>query len=97
MKLDSVDRVILEGIHGSVGVSELEDKIGFSRTTILMHLHRLERLGLVAQEKVFTGRRGRPRLLYRLRRPVTHATELTGPVTVEFKKLKHLCRLEKGG
>lgn len=60
MELDFVDRAILDNMRGSVGVSELADRTGFARTTVLMHLHRLERLGIVVREKVFTGRRGRP-------------------------------------
>ncbi|HIE18096.1 TPA: ArsR family transcriptional regulator [Candidatus Bathyarchaeota archaeon] len=96
MELDFVDRAILDNMQGSVGVSELADRTGFARTTVLMHLHRLERLGIVVHKKVFTGRRGRPRLLYKLKRPHPSITATANPILIEFKKLRHLCRFEKG-
>jgi len=97
MKLDDIDRAILDGIRGSVGISDLAARTDFARTTLLTHINRLEEMGFIVRDKVFTGRKGRPRLLYRLKSPKAKAIESIEFVTIAFKGLKHLCRFEKDG
>jgi predicted ArsR family transcriptional regulator len=76
---------------------------GFSHNTLQQHLDRLVARGLVAKEKMASNSLGRPKFAYRV--PSTAIKQVTvalqNPydtlVTLQFSRLKHVCRFEKGG
>ena len=76
---------------------------GFSHNTLQQHLDRLVARGLVAKEKMASNNLGRPRFTYRVPSIATKqvTAALQNPyetlVTLQFSRLKHVCRFEKGG
>ena len=76
---------------------------GFTHSTLQQHLHLLAARGLVAKEKMASNNQGRPKFTYRV--PSTATKQLTAAlqnpheplVTLQFSRLRHLCRFEKGG
>ena len=83
--------------------AQLLDEVGFGRNTLRLHLKRLTAQSLVLKEKTLSNGRGRPKYAYfllpRVRQQVSGA--LSDPsitiVTLPFSRIRHLCRLEKGG
>jgi len=69
MRLDAFDRRVID-VLGRGGrhmtLAELVKDAGFARSTMLIHLGRLEADGLVLKEKKLSKGRGRPVFLYRL-------------------------------
>jgi predicted ArsR family transcriptional regulator len=78
-------------------------EVGFSHNTLQQHLDRLVARGLVVKEKMASNSLGRPKFAYRV--PSTATKQVTAAlqnpyetlVTMQFSRLKHVCRLEKGG
>ena len=78
-------------------------EVGFGHNTLQQHLDRLDARGLVVKEKMASNSLGRPRFGYPV--PSTAAKQVTAAlqnpyealVTLQFTRLKHLCRFEKGG
>jgi len=76
---------------------------GFNHNTLQQHLDRLDARGLVVKEKMVSNSLGRPKFAYHVpstaKKQVT--TALQNPyetlVTLQFTRLRHLCRFEKGG
>ena len=78
-------------------------EVGFSHNTLRLHLNVLVDQGLVIKEKMPVKRLGRPKIMYSmppgLRRQASSilSNPFTEVVTLTFKRLRHLCRFEKGG
>jgi predicted ArsR family transcriptional regulator len=78
-------------------------EVGFSHNTLQQHLDRLAARGLVVKEKMASNSLGRPKFAYRV--PSAAAKQVTAAlqnpyetlVTLQFTRLRHLCRFEKGG
>lgn len=82
---------------------QLLEEVDFSHNTLRLHLRRLMNQGLIAKEKIRSKGRGMPKFTYSLP-PKLHRQAsrlLSDPlgevVTLSFRKLRHLCRYEKGG
>jgi len=48
MELDEIDQIILDRMYGAPDVMELVG-VGFARATVLKHLNRLQKEGLVVR------------------------------------------------
>jgi len=78
-------------------------EVGFSHNTLQQHLDRLIARGLVVKEKMASNSLGRPKFTYHV--PSTAAKQVTAALqnpyetlaTLQFTRLRHLCRFEKGG
>jgi predicted ArsR family transcriptional regulator len=78
-------------------------EVGFSHNTLQQHLDRLVSRRLVVKEKMASNSLGRPKFAYHV--PSTATKQVTAAlqnpyetlVTLQFTRLKHLCRFEKGG
>ena len=78
-------------------------EVGFSHNTLQQHLDRLDARGLVVKQKMASNSLGRPKFAYHV--PSTAAKQVTAAlqnpyetlVTLQFTRLRHLCRFEKGG
>jgi len=78
-------------------------EVGFSHNTLQHHLDRLVARGLVVKEKMASNSLGRPKFAYHV--PPTATKQVTAAlqnpyetlVTLQFTRLRHLCRFEKGG
>jgi predicted ArsR family transcriptional regulator len=97
MELDAIDQIILNRMYGAPDVMELVVRVGFARATVLKHLNRPQKEGLVVREKVLPKGRGRPRFIYRLKTEALQSIVPIEIVSLTFQKLKHACRFEKGG
>src|SRR3990170_307711 len=101
MYLDAFDEKILDVLNrrsGPVTLAELVRDTGFARSTVVIHLERLETAGLLLKEKTPSKGRGRPKFLYRpADAPSPKAAPPPSIVALEFSKLKKACRYEKGG
>src|SRR3989337_3683526 len=101
MYLDAFDgRIVdvLSGRGGPMTLAELVRDTGFARSTMIIHLERLETEGLLLKEKKLRKGRGRPKFLYRLAGTSTpKAAAPPSIVALEFSKLRKACRYEKGG
>jgi predicted ArsR family transcriptional regulator len=83
--------------------ASLLGEAGFSHNTLQQHLSRLVARGLVAKAKMASNNLGRPRFTYCV--PSTATKQVTAAlqdpyetlVTLQFSRLKHVCRFEKGG
>lgn len=62
-----------------VGVAELTERLGLNHNAIRQHLAKLLAAGLVVEEQVPSGGRGRPRLTYRVDPTVESRWGVTGP------------------
>ena len=97
--MSSFDEKLVSALRGGpLGLSELVGETGFARQTVHNHLQSLVERGLVVKETL-PGGRGRPKVRYRLtpglpRDPSTTDLQV---VMLLFKKLKTVCRHEKGG
>ena len=82
---------------------QLLEEVDFSHNTLRLHLRRLTNRGLIAKERIHSKGRGRPKFTYslppKLRRQASRllSDPLGDVVTLSFRKLRHLCRYEKGG
>jgi len=78
-------------------------EVGFSHNTLQQHLERLVARGFVVKEKMVSNSLGRPKFAYHVPSTATKqvTTALQNPyealVTLQFSRLRHLCRFEKGG
>jgi len=78
-------------------------EVGFSHNTLQHHLDRLVARGLVVKQKMASNSLGRPKFAYHV--PSTATKQVTAAlqnpyetlVTLQFTRLRHLCRFEKGG
>lgn len=81
----------------------LLQEVGFSHNTLRRHLASLERQGLIVKGKKPRKGPGRPIFTYslppRLKAKVALSPEdsYISLVTISFRRLRHLCRFEKGG
>ena len=77
-------------------------EVGFSHNTLQQHLDRLAARDLVVKEKMASNGLGRPRFAYHVPSAAAKqvAAALQNPhetlVTLQFTRLRHLCRFEKG-
>ena len=78
-------------------------EVGFSHNTLQQHLDRLVARSLVVKEKMASSGLGRPKFAYYISsaavKQVTAALENPHGtlVTLQFSRLRHVCRFEKGG
>jgi predicted ArsR family transcriptional regulator len=78
-------------------------EVGFSHNTLQQHLDQLVARGLVVKEKMASNSLGRPKFAYHV--PSTATKQVTAAlqnpyetlITLQFTRLRHLCRFEKGG
>jgi predicted ArsR family transcriptional regulator len=78
-------------------------EVGFSHNTLQHHLDHLAARGIVVKEKMASNGLGRPKFAYHV--PSTATKQVTAAlqnpyealVTLQFTRLRHLCRFEKGG
>ena len=92
------EKLVLALRGGPLGLSELVGETGFARQTVHNHLQSLVERGLVVK-KTLPGGRGRPKVKYRLTPGLPRDLPTTDlqVVLLLFKKLKTVCRHEKGG
>jgi len=103
--MDSFDERILSVLKKakSAGFDQLLAETGVSHNTVRLHLHRLADQGIVIREKLPSKRLGRPSFAYSLSPKVNRQQVSTGSgafaetVTLNFSRLRHVCRFEKGG
>jgi len=87
----------------SRGFTALLGEVGFTHNTLQKHLQRLTVRGFVVKEKVSSNTLGRPRFIYRVPSAAAKQVKaaLENPykafVTLQFSRLRHVCRFEKGG
>jgi predicted ArsR family transcriptional regulator len=78
-------------------------EVGFSHNTLQQHLERLVAQGFVVKDKMTSNSLGRPKFAYHVPSTATKqvAAALQNPhealVTLQFSRLRHVCRFEKGG
>ncbi|MEM2922481.1 MAG: hypothetical protein QXF26_09230 [Candidatus Bathyarchaeia archaeon] len=101
MRLDAFDRRIIGVLGGKgrpVALAELVRDAGFARSTMIIHLGRLEAEGLLSKEKKPNKGRGRPKFLYHLvGNTELRPTSSSHIIALEFTKLRKACKYEKGG
>jgi DNA-binding Lrp family transcriptional regulator len=103
--MDSFDRQILTVLKDGKprDFKQLLREAGFSHNTLKLRLVGLEHQGFILKTEKRRESPGRPSFTYYLSPDIKHRVSLTltDPYTVivslTFKKLKHLCRFEKGG
>src|SRR4030042_4851533 len=97
--MDSFDERILSALRraGSASFDWLVAEAGVSHNTVRLHLHRLVARGIVVKEKTPSKKRGRPSFTYSLSPKVNRQqlSAFTETVTLNFSKLRHLCRVRK--
>ena len=103
--MDPFDECILSVLKkaSSASFDRLLAETSLSHNTVRLHLHRLVAQGIVVKEKIPAKRLGRPSFAYSLSPKVNRqrigasSSSSTETVTLNFSKLRHLCRFEKGG
>jgi predicted ArsR family transcriptional regulator len=103
--MDFFDERVLAALKDgkSRSFTTLLGEVGFSHNTLQQRLGRLVARGLVVKEKKASNSLGRPRFAYRVPSAATKqvAAALQNPyetfVTLQFSRLRHVCRFEKGG
>jgi predicted ArsR family transcriptional regulator len=103
--MDSFDERILAELRDGQPrtFTALLGQVGFSHNTLQHHLERLTAKGLVLRQKMRLNGFGRPKFTYHVpsgtRKQVTSALEdpTVELVAIAFKRLRHVCRFEKGG
>jgi predicted ArsR family transcriptional regulator len=103
--MDLFDERVLDALKNGKprSFASLLGEVGFSHNTLQEHLDRLVARSLVVKEKTASNKLGRPRFNYYVPSTATRqvAAALENPyetlVTLQFSRLKHLCRFEKGG
>jgi len=92
--MDLLDEVLLKVlISGPKTLNDLIEETGLSRATVFKHLSHLR--GLVSDEPVLKGEKGRPSLSYRLLKPLS-SLPTADLVFLPFTRLRRACRFEKG-
>ena len=82
--------------EGKLSLKDVIKKTGLSRQTAINNLKTLTKNGYLSRQSLVKGR-GRPTILYyRTQKPI-NILKFGNAVTLSFQKLKHVCRLEKGG
>ena len=103
--MDFFDERVLAALKNgkSKDFGVLLSEVGFSHNTLQQHLRRLTDKGLVLREKAAGNNFGRPKFTYHVPSKAAKqvAVALNDPrvelVAVAFSRLRHVCRLEKGG
>ena len=103
--MDPFDERILNVLKKAryASFNQLLAETGISHNTIRLHLHRLACHGIVVKEKTPSEKLGRPSFTYSLSSKVNRqqitagSSAFTDTVTLNFSRLRHLCRFEKGG
>ena len=102
--MDPFDESILRTLRGRepMDFQQILDEVGFSHNTLRLHLNNLVERGLIIRDKIPVEGPGRPKFMYsKPPRPRRQASgTLSYPaevVTLTFKRLKRLCRLQRGG
>ena len=103
--MDFFDKRILAELKGgdSRSFPSLLAKVGFSHNTLQYHLGNLVAKGLVVREKAVSDGFGRPKFTYHIASKASKqvAATLEDPtielVSIPFRRLRHVCRFEKGG
>src|SRR4030043_1657908 len=99
--MDPFDECILSVLKkaSSASFDRLLAETSLSHNTVRLHLHRLVAQGIVVKEKIPAKRLGRPSFAYSLSPKVNRQqlSAFTETVTLNFSKLRHVCRFEKGG
>ena len=78
-------------------------EVGFSHNTLQQHLQQLTAKGIVLRDKVTDSGSGRPKFAYHITPRATKQVTATleNPtvelVSIPFRRLRHVCRFEKGG
>jgi predicted ArsR family transcriptional regulator len=103
--MDSFDERVLAALKDGKprSFATLLGEVGFSHNTLQQHLDRLVARGIVVKEKMASNSLGRPKFAYHV--PSTATKQVTAAlqnpyetlVTLQFTRLRHLCRFEKGG
>jgi len=103
--MDFFDERVLDALKNGKprSFTSLLGEVGFSHNTLQQHLDRLVARRLVVKEKTASNNLGRPRFNYYV--PSTATRQVTAAlenpyetlVTLQFSRLKHVCRFEKGG
>ena len=103
--MDFFDERILAALKDGKprGFTTLLGEVGFTHNTLQQHLQRLAARGLVVKEKMASNSLGRPKFTYHVPSAATKqvTAALQNPyealVTLQFSRLRHVCRFEKGG
>jgi predicted transcriptional regulator len=103
--MDSFDERILAQLRDGQPrtFTTLLGQVGFSHNTLQDHLERLTAKGIVFRQKTSANGFGRPKFTYHIpshtTKQVTSALEdpTVELVAIPFKRLRHVCRFEKGG
>jgi len=101
--MDSIDEEITSALKTGKNMSfeELLSKLSISHNTLRLHLDAMAEKGEIVKEKRPSKRRGRPRYLYSMVKPVRgsppRVNRVTGVVSLSFEVLSQVCRFEKGG
>jgi predicted ArsR family transcriptional regulator len=103
--MDSFDEHILAQLRDGQPrtFTTLLGQVGFSHNTLQHHLERLIGKGLVLRQKTSANGFGRPKFAYHIPSQTTKqvTVALEDPtaelVAIPFKRLRHICRFEKGG
>jgi len=103
--MDLFDEHILAALKDGKprGFTALLDQVGFTHNTLQQHLQRLAARGLIVKQKMASNNLGRPKFPYHV--PSTATKQVTAAlqnphealVTLQFSRLRHVCRFEKGG
>ena len=102
--MDPFDELILKALRDRRprDFHQLLEEVGFSHNTLRLHLNNLVERGLIIREKTPTAAPGRPKLTYSMSQGPRGGASgaLTGSsevVTLPFRRLRRLCRLQRGG
>jgi predicted ArsR family transcriptional regulator len=103
--MDFFDERVLDALKDGKprSFTTLLGEVDFSHNTLQQHLDRLVTRGLITREKMVSNSLGRPKFAYHV--PSTATKQVTAAlqnphealVTLQFSRLRHLCRFEKGG
>mgnify|MGYP001058423065 CR=1 FL=1 len=92
--MDRVDEVLLKVLNSRPKtINDLIEETGLSRAAVFKHLSHLREL--VSDEPILKGQKGRPRLSYRILKPLS-SLPTADLVFLPFTRLRHACRFEKG-
>jgi hypothetical protein len=102
--MDPFDERILRALSGGKprDFHQILMEVDFSHNTLRLHLNNLVERGLIIREKTPTGGLGRPKFTYSVSQgPGSGASgAITGSsdvVTLPFRRLRRLCRFQRGG
>jgi DNA-binding Lrp family transcriptional regulator len=102
--MDPFDEDILRTLRGRrpMDFQQILDEVGFSHSTLRLHLNNLMGRGLIVGEKMPSEGPGRPKFTYSTpRRPRRQTSDTQAGysvmVTLPFNRLRRLCRFQRGG